>query len=280
MYTEEGFRENTPAHLALERHYGFGYQNLLGELMYAFISSRPDIGYAITTLSKFSTCPGEYHFKLLKGVARYLKHTINWGIRFHRPRPLAEPHPGAYNIVINHEIPKEKNLMKTFDININSAQLKGFVDAAHANDLRKRRSTTGLVFTFMGGPVVYQSRTQTVTAGSSTEAEFFAAYSAGKIARYLRALLFELGFEQQGPTPIYIDNEPALRIINDNSTPTERVRHVAIRYFALQDWCRIDKSIIMIHIPGIINPSDDYTKPLGAVLHCRHCRRIMGHYGR
>ena len=97
---------------------------------------------------------------------------------------------------------------------------------------------------------------------------------------YLRALLFELGFEQQGPTPIYIDNEPALWIINDNSTPTERVRHVAIRYFALQDWCRIDKSIIMIHIPGIINPSDDYTKPLGAVLHCRHCRRIMGHYGR
>ena len=79
-----------------------------------------------------------------------------------------------------------------------------------------------------GGSVVYQSRTQTVTAGSSTEAKFFAAYSAGKIARYLRALLFELGFEQQGPTPIYIDNEPALRIINDNSTPTERVRHVAI----------------------------------------------------
>ena len=213
-------------------------------------------------------------------MAQYLKHTINWGIQFHRPRPLAEPHPGAYNIVINHEIPKEKNLMKTFDININSAQLKGFVDAAHANDLRKRRSTTGLVFTFMGGPVVYQSRTQSVTAGSSTEAEFFAAYSAGKIARYLRALLFELGFEQQGPTPIYIDNEPALRIINDNSTPTERVRHVAIRYFALQDWCRIDKSIIMVHIPGIINPSDAYTKPLGAVLHCRHCRRIMGHYGR
>ena len=71
--------------------------------------------------------------------------------------------------------------MKTFDININSAQLKGFVDAAHANDLRKRCSTTGLVFTFMGGPVVYQSRTQTVTAGSSTEAKFFAAYSLVKL---------------------------------------------------------------------------------------------------
>ena len=180
---------------------------------------------------------------------------------------------------MKHDNPEEKNLLKTFEIDINTAQLKGFVDAAHANDLRKRRSTTGLVFTFMGGPVVYQSRTQTVTAGSSTEAEFFAAYSAGKVARYLRAILKELGFEQTEPTPIYIDNEPALRIINDNSSPTERVQHVKIRYFALQDWCRLDKSIIMVHIPGCVNPSDDCTKPLGAVLHCRHCRRIMGHYG-
>ena len=38
MYLEEGFRENTPAHLALEWHFGFGYKNLLGELMYAFVS--------------------------------------------------------------------------------------------------------------------------------------------------------------------------------------------------------------------------------------------------
>ena len=50
MYSEEGFRENTPAHLALERHYGFGYRNLLGELMYAYVSSRPDIGYAVLML--------------------------------------------------------------------------------------------------------------------------------------------------------------------------------------------------------------------------------------
>ena len=39
MYSEEGFRENTPTHQALERHFGFGYRNLLGKLMYAFISA-------------------------------------------------------------------------------------------------------------------------------------------------------------------------------------------------------------------------------------------------
>ena len=35
----------------------------------------------------------------------------------------------------------------------------------------------------------------------------------------------------------------------------------------------------MEHIPGIINSADDLTKPTGWVLHERHARRTMGHYG-
>ena len=49
-----------------------------------------------------------------------------------------------------------------------------------------------------------------------------------------------------------------------------------ICYFQLQDWAHRD--IVMVHIPGTLNPSDDATKPLGSILHCRHCWRIMGHY--
>jgi hypothetical protein len=51
-----------------------------------------------------------------------------------------------------------------------------------------------------------------------------------------------------------------------------------LRFFAIQDW-REAGDIVMSHIPGILNPSDDLTKPLGWVLHSRHCRRIMRHYG-
>ena len=50
-------------------------------------------------------------------------------------------------------------------------ELLGFVDAAYANDLRKRRSTARYCFTFCGGAVVYRSKTQGVNALSSTEAE-------------------------------------------------------------------------------------------------------------
>ena len=106
-----------------------------------------------------------------------------------------------------------------------------FLDAAHANNLQKRRSTTGLVFTFCGGPIVYKSKTQYITAGSSTEAEFIAAHTGAKIAIYLRMILKQLGFEQSGPTTIHIDNMSALQMINDNTSPTERCRHLDIRYW-------------------------------------------------
>ena len=65
-------------------------------------------------------------------------------------------------------------------------------------------------------------------------------------------------------------------MINE-SRPTVRARHVEIQHFAIQEW-RNQGDIIMQHCPGVINSSDDLTKPLGWVLHSRHARRNMGHY--
>ena len=44
--------------------------------------------YAITNLSKFSSEPSAFHYKLLRGVAKYLRSTITWGIWFNCPTPL------------------------------------------------------------------------------------------------------------------------------------------------------------------------------------------------
>ena len=59
--------------------------------------------------------------------------------------------------------------------------------------------------------------------------------------------------------------------------PTERSRHIDIQHFAMQDWKEAGDATLSI-IPGIINPSDALTKPLGWILHARPARRIMGHY--
>ena len=134
-----------------------------------------------------------------------------------------------------YDIPIDKINNQIFDVNINQPILTRFVDAAHANELRKRHSTTGLVFTFCGGAVVYKSKTQSLTTGSSTEAEFIAAHTAAKIAKYLCMIFKQLGYEQTKPTPIHIDNLSALQIINNNNSPNGRTRHLDLRYFAIQD---------------------------------------------
>ena len=93
---------------------------------------------------------------------------------------------------------------------------------------------------------------------------------------YIQSILYELGFPCKGPSPIYEDNVSTIDIVN-SSVPTERARHIYIQYFAIQDWKEWG-CIQLIHIPGKLNPSDDLTKPLGWVLHSRHCRQFMGHY--
>ena len=135
------------------------------------------------------------------------------------------------------------------------------------------------MFTFCGGAIVCRSKTQSITAGSSTEAEFIGAYTAARVARYLRSILKQLKYPQRGPTVIHIDNLPALQIINNNTSPTERTRHMDIQFFCLQDW-REDGDVIMKHLNGAIMPPDALTKSCGWVLHSRHCRRMMGHYNK
>jgi hypothetical protein len=268
LFATSGPAEHTTEHAALESKHKFGYRTLLGELLFAYVTCRPDIGYAITTLSKFATCPADIHYTSLKGLAKYLRKTISWSINFRKT--ISHPSLPPSHIV-------RESLPDNFPAfpSIHSHHLCGFVDAAYANDLRNRRSTTGYAFLYSGAVIAYRSFTQSLTAVSSTEAEFYAAVSAAKIAIYLRSVLTDLGFPPDAPTSIYEDNQAAIMMINAR-LPTPRARHVDIQWFAIQDW-KDSGSIIMHFIPSILNPSDDLTKPLGWVLHSRHARRLMGY---
>jgi len=84
LCAHQGPPENTAEHAALVAKHGFAYRTLLGELLYAYVTCRPDIGYATIMLSKFSTCPHDHHFAMLKNVAKYLRATKDWGIVYRR----------------------------------------------------------------------------------------------------------------------------------------------------------------------------------------------------
>jgi Reverse transcriptase (RNA-dependent DNA polymerase) len=51
------------------------YREAIGSLMYAAIGSRPDIAYAVSTLSRFMESPRTTHWKAVQRVFKYLKGT-------------------------------------------------------------------------------------------------------------------------------------------------------------------------------------------------------------
>jgi hypothetical protein len=73
-----------------------------------------------------------------------------------------------------------------------------YVDADFAEDLDDRRSTTGYVFTLVGGPICWKSMIQSTVEMSTIEVEYMVAVEATKEALWLRRLVRELGIQQGG----------------------------------------------------------------------------------
>jgi hypothetical protein len=210
--------EGTDTSQTLEMSMGFSYRSVLGALIYAYVVARPDIGYADTTLARFSDHPAKIHYDALRRVARYLRMTKHWGIFYWRHSKLSSLPSGLF------EVMSPDLSLPDFPQSQVAIELTGYVDAAHATDLHTRRSITGLVFMFGGGPIAYKSKIQPTVSTSSTEAEFIAAVHAAKIAKYLRSILLELGYPQTSPTKLYEDNAAAILMVNAQR-PTPRSRH-------------------------------------------------------
>lgn len=269
LMTLEGPPEKSVEAKLIEKRFGFSYRNILGELIYAYVICRLDIGYAVCCLARFSGSPHEEHFIALRGICKYLRATKSWGIIYQRPRPLLDlPH-------VPYDFLEEDPNLPPFPT-IQRDELVGCLDAAHATELKSRRSVTGLVVLFCCAAIAWKSRVQPIVATSLTEAEFYAAVTCAKIVKYLRYVLTELDALAPGPSRLFIDNLAALQMINE-SRPTPRARHIEIQHFAIQEWRQLG-DILMQHLAGILNPSDGMTKALGWILHARHSGRGMGHY--
>ena len=85
----------------------------------------PDIGYTITTMSKFSTM----HYYYLKEIARYLCLTEEWDINSKRTAECIEKNKAKFqlNFVLDDTLP-------AFPVDINQPKLMAFVDDLYANN--------------------------------------------------------------------------------------------------------------------------------------------------
>ena len=101
------------------------------------------------------------------------------------------------------EIPDTNQSLPQYPTDTTDAKLICFVDAAYGNNPTKRRSSTRYALTHYGGAILlYQSKAQPMTAV--------------KNIKYIRSVMEELGVENTDPTPIYKDNQSAIKIINAN----------------------------------------------------------------
>lgn len=57
------------------------YRQMIGSLMY-LVNTRPDICYAVNALSQFMCEPKEIHLVVVKNIMRYLKSTLNLGLKY------------------------------------------------------------------------------------------------------------------------------------------------------------------------------------------------------
>lgn len=77
MNQKEKFIKDDGADKVDEAH----FRSLIGCLMY-LTATRPDILFPVSLLSRFMHCPSELHLKAAKRVVRYIKGTINYGVKY------------------------------------------------------------------------------------------------------------------------------------------------------------------------------------------------------
>jgi hypothetical protein len=58
------------------------YSQMIGSLMYLASATRPDISFTVSKLSRFTSNPGDDHWRALEHVMHYLVGTMEYGIHY------------------------------------------------------------------------------------------------------------------------------------------------------------------------------------------------------
>jgi hypothetical protein len=72
--TKEGYKASND--------FKISYQSMVGSLIYAILSTRPDIVFSVSVISRYTSNPDDSHFKVVKDIYRYLRSTTNYELCF------------------------------------------------------------------------------------------------------------------------------------------------------------------------------------------------------
>lgn len=113
------------------------YSQVVGSLMYLMVSTRPDLSYVASLVSRYMTNPGKRHWEATKWILRYLKGSKSVNLTYCK----RDDYP---------------------------TKIYGYVDSDYAGDLDKRRSLSGYIFFFNGNAISWKAKLQSVVALSES----------------------------------------------------------------------------------------------------------------
>ena len=204
------------------------YRELVGSLIYLMTCTRPDICFVVTRLSQSLSKPTKANWEMAKHVLRYLKGTMDQGLRFAKCDRL---------------------------------ELEGFCDSDWGSDHTDRRSISGFAFQLSSeGPLIsWKSKKQQCVALSTCEAEYIALSVAVQEAKFLRQLIHDMFYSQE-QVIIHGDNQGAIALAK-NPVHHQRSKHIDIRYHYVRSEVQ-SGTIGLEYVPTEYNIADVFTKPV------------------
>ena len=213
------------------------YREMIGSLMYLSTMTRPNITYAVSTLSQYLDSPHTTHLEAVKRVFRYLAGTKHLRLVL-----------GGHCLAAGS----------------NTTGVLGFSDADWASQLH-RHSISGFAF-FVGlGVVSWSAKKQPIVTLSSTESEYVALTHATKDIIWIHKLLTDLSFFYNHglPTTLHCDNQGAIEL-SKNSRFHARTKHIDVHFHFVRQ--SVEHGHIRIkYVPTDEMVADIFTKSLGRV---------------
>lgn len=202
------------------------FRQILGSLLYAAETARPDIYFSVNQISRFQSSPRKIDYQKLQVILAYLNHTRSLGLCFRKS--------------------------DEFDLEI-------FSDSDLAGDPVSGCSTTGYIMLFCGAPVLWKSKRQKMVATSSYFAETIAIFQTlEQTGPHIEALK-EIGLGVSRPIPMFVDNKAAVQTADHIPQNAKSRRHFHIKRCRIKE--AIDnKEVTTSHIPAVKQLADIFTK--------------------
>ena len=169
------------------------YRRLVGQLLY-LTTTRPDINFAVTSLSQFLHAPMVSHYHAALRILKCLKCAPGLGLFF----------PSASDL-----------------------HLKGFSDNDWATCPDTRRSATGYQIYLGNSLISWKSKKQHTVSRSSFEVEYRALAATTCEIQWLTYLLQDFQVPFKSPALLYCDGHSALHLAS-NPVFHERSKHIEL----------------------------------------------------